>query len=190
MERTLTLPRPLKDGAHAWLEVQVGPLAPGQRVRVTTLSGELLGAISPFGPTERRHSGLYSLPVPADAIRNGALSVRVTITDANKPARTPTDAEVQKPEIADSRRGAVGNTSSLRSGRVTAIPRRPVVHRRLPAGRASAAATIADRHAGTDPRLRHSRRRQTHARAAGSGFWPSPGQEISSSSYSRMGATS
>jgi len=95
MERTLTLPRPLKDGAHAWLEVQVGPLAPGQRVRVTTLSGELLGAISPFGPTERRHSGVYSLPVPADAIRNGALSVRVTITDANKPARTPTDAEVQ-----------------------------------------------------------------------------------------------
>jgi hypothetical protein len=102
MERTLTLPRPLKDGAHAWLEVQVGPLAPGQRVRVTTLSGELLGAISPFGSTERRHSGVYSLPVPADAIRNGALSVRVTITDANKPARTPTDAEVQKPEIADS----------------------------------------------------------------------------------------
>jgi len=59
MERTLTLPQPLAVGANAWLEVQVGPLAPGQRVRVTTQAGELLGAISPFGQAERQRAGVY-----------------------------------------------------------------------------------------------------------------------------------
>lgn len=95
MERTLTLPHSLDAGANAWLEVQVGPLAPGQRVRVTTPTGELLGAISPFGTAERRHAGVYSLPVPQDAIHAGALSVIVTITEANTPPRAPTPAEVQ-----------------------------------------------------------------------------------------------
>jgi hypothetical protein len=95
MERTLTLPQPLAAGANAWLEVQVGPLAPGQRVRVTTQAGELLGAISPFGQAERQRAGVYSLPIPADAIHDGALSVVVTITQANGPPRAPTPAEVQ-----------------------------------------------------------------------------------------------
>ena len=95
MEQTLTLPHPLKAGANAWLEVQVGPLAPGQRVRVTTISGELLGTISPFGPAERRQAGVYSLPVPPDAIHDGALSVRVTVTQSNALPRAPTATEVQ-----------------------------------------------------------------------------------------------
>jgi hypothetical protein len=95
MERTLTLPHSLAPGANAWLEVKVGPLAPGQRVRVTTHAGELLGAISPFGRAERQQAGIYSLPVPPDAIHDDALSVVVTIAEANKPPRAPTPAEVQ-----------------------------------------------------------------------------------------------
>ncbi|MGV7219389.1 hypothetical protein [Bradyrhizobium sp. UFLA05-112] len=95
MERTLTLPHSLAPGAIAWIEVQVGPLAPGQRVRVTTQAGELLGAISPFGPGERQNAGIYSLPVPPDAIHDDNLSVVVTITEANKPPRAPNPAEVK-----------------------------------------------------------------------------------------------
>jgi hypothetical protein len=95
MERTLTLPHPLAPGTIAWLQVQVGPLAPGQRVRVTTRSGELLGAVSPFGAAERRQSGIYSLAIPPGAIRDDALAVIVTITDANNPPRAPTSTEVQ-----------------------------------------------------------------------------------------------
>jgi hypothetical protein len=95
MERTLTLPHSLAPGANAWLEVQVGPLAPGQRVRITTEAGELLGAISPFGRAERQQAGTYSLPVPSDAIRNDTLSVIVTVTEAHKPSRAPTPAEVR-----------------------------------------------------------------------------------------------
>ena len=95
MERTLTLPHSLAPGANAWLEVQVGPLAPGQRVRVTTQGGALLGAISPFGRSERQQAGTYSLPVPPDAIHEDTLSVIVTVTEANKPPRAPTPAEVR-----------------------------------------------------------------------------------------------
>lgn len=95
MERTLTLSRPLATGANAFLEVRVGPLAAGHQVRVTTPSGALLGTIAPFGPAARGSGGVYTLSVPADAIRNESLSVRVSIEEGSKPARTPTAAEVQ-----------------------------------------------------------------------------------------------
>jgi hypothetical protein len=95
MEQKLMLPHPLQSGAHAWLEVRVGPLAPGQRIRVTTSAGDEIGTIAPFGPAQRRQSGVYSLPVPPDAIQQGALSVRVTVTQSNAPARAPTATEVQ-----------------------------------------------------------------------------------------------
>jgi hypothetical protein len=95
MERTLTLPHPLKPGANAYLEVQVGPLAPGQRVRVTTQSGEPIGTIAPFGPAARGHAGAYSLPVPPNAITDGTLSLRVTVTRPSAPDRAPTETEVK-----------------------------------------------------------------------------------------------
>jgi hypothetical protein len=95
MEQTLTLQHPLEPGAQAWLEVQVGPLGPGQRVRVTTLAGEPIGTIAPFGPAERQRSGVYSLPVPPDAIHDGVLSVRVTVTQSNAAPRPPAAREVQ-----------------------------------------------------------------------------------------------
>lgn len=95
MERTLTLPHALGPGAIAWLEVRVGPLSPGQRVRVTTPAGELLGAISPFGRAQRQSSGVYSLPIPASAIHGNSLSVVVTITESDNPPRAPTSMEVQ-----------------------------------------------------------------------------------------------
>lgn len=95
MEQSLTLPHPLKAGASAFLEVQLGPLAPGERVRVTTLSGEPLGTISPFGPAARQSGGVYTLPVPSDAIHDGALSVRLTVTQSNAPPRAPAATEVQ-----------------------------------------------------------------------------------------------
>ena len=95
LERTLTLPHALAPGGIAWLQVEVGPLAPGQRVRVTTRDGEQIGAVAPFGAGERRLGGRYPLPVPAAAIHDGALSVVVTITDANGSSRTPTPEEVR-----------------------------------------------------------------------------------------------
>jgi hypothetical protein len=94
LERTLTLPHELAPGAIAWLEVQVGPLAPGQRVRVTTRDGTLIGVISPFGPAARQQASVHSLPVPPQAIHGDTLSVIVTVTEGDKAPRAPTPVEV------------------------------------------------------------------------------------------------
>ena len=102
MEQTLTLPHALRPGATAWLQVQVGPLAPGQRVRVTTQGGELLGTIAPLGRAQRQSSGTYALPVPPGAIHADALSVVVTIVEGSNPPRAPTPAEVQSLKLSPS----------------------------------------------------------------------------------------
>jgi hypothetical protein len=95
IEQTLTLSHPLKAGVSPFLEVRVGPLTAGQRVRITTLGGELIGTIAPFGPAERQGGGVYSLPVPPDAVHGGTLSLRVTVTQSNVPPRAPNATEVQ-----------------------------------------------------------------------------------------------
>jgi hypothetical protein len=95
MEMTFQLPRPLDEAATATLEVRVGPLAPGQKVSVTTPTGELIGTISPFGAKAREHAAVYTLPVPREAFRAGTLATRVTITEGKLPPRAPTAAEVQ-----------------------------------------------------------------------------------------------
>lgn len=94
MERRLTLPHPLAPGETAWLKVQVGPLAPGQRIRVTASGGAVLGAVVPFGPGARRAGATYTVPVPTDAIHDAALMVEVMLIEANRPPRDPTAAEV------------------------------------------------------------------------------------------------
>jgi hypothetical protein len=102
MKQTLTLPSPLKAGASAWLVIEVGPLDPGQRVRVTTDSGELIGTVAPFGATERRNAGVYSFPVPPVEVRDGALRVLVTVTQSNAAPRTPSATEVRSVRLLTS----------------------------------------------------------------------------------------
>ncbi len=94
MERTFTLSRPPAGPAGAFLEVEVGALPAGRRVDVTTPSGVPIGTVAPFGPAARGGGGVYTLPVPAGAIRDRTLSVRVTIVGGGEPARAPTAAEV------------------------------------------------------------------------------------------------
>jgi hypothetical protein len=91
---TLALPHPLKAGETAWIEVVVGPLGRGQEIAVATTSNRELGVISPFGVRTGSNAGTYSLPVPADAIRNGRISIRLTITQFGT-TRAPTPGEVR-----------------------------------------------------------------------------------------------
>jgi hypothetical protein len=93
-DMTLTLPHPLAAGEIAWLEVQVGPIGRGQEIEVTTAAGQKLGTISPFSVRGGPDAGTYTLPVPGDAIRNGRLSVRLTISRSDAPPRAPTAREV------------------------------------------------------------------------------------------------
>jgi hypothetical protein len=93
-DTTLVLPHPLRAGETAWIEVQVGPISRGRVINVTTSSGQPLGTISPFGVRMGQDAGTYTLPVPADAIRDGSVSVRLTISQAGGPPRAPTAQEV------------------------------------------------------------------------------------------------
>jgi hypothetical protein len=92
---TLVLPHPLRAGETAWIEVRVGPIGAGREIDVTTASGQELGAISPFGVRAGQDAGTYTLPVPADAIGNDRVSVRLAITQGGGPPRTPTAQEVR-----------------------------------------------------------------------------------------------
>jgi hypothetical protein len=93
-ELTLALPHPLRDGETAGIEVHLGPIARGRFVTVTTASGEPLGTISPFGTRVGEDAGTYTLPVPADAIRNGRVAIRLSISRAGSPPRPPTEQEL------------------------------------------------------------------------------------------------
>ena len=96
---TLALPHPLAAGEIAWLEVQVGPIARGQEIDVTSAAGQELGTISPFGVRSGHGAGTYTLPVPGDAIRDGRVSVRLTITQFGAPPRAPTAQEVRSVKL-------------------------------------------------------------------------------------------
>jgi hypothetical protein len=93
-EITVALPRPLQPGETAWLNVEVGAIARGQEITVTSASGQLLGVISPFGIRAGQGAGKYTLPVPAEAIRNGQVTLRLTISELGTSPRAPTSDEV------------------------------------------------------------------------------------------------
>lgn len=101
-ELTLSLPQPLRDGESAGIEVQLGPIARGRVVTVTTAAGEPLGTISPFGTRVGEDAGTYTLPVPAGAIRDGRVAIRLTITQAGGPPRPPTAQEVRSVKLTTS----------------------------------------------------------------------------------------
>jgi hypothetical protein len=98
-ELTLTLPHPPAAGGVAWLQVRVGAIGRGQQIDVTTETGRRLGTISPFGVRSGEAAGTYTLPVPADAIHDGKLSVRVTISRAGTAPRTPTPEELRSVKL-------------------------------------------------------------------------------------------
>jgi hypothetical protein len=92
---TLQLPRPLAAGETAYIEVQVGPIGRGRTIEVTTTSGQPLGVVSPFGVRTGQDAGTYPLPVPKEAIRDGRLSIRLTISQPGGSSRAPTADEVR-----------------------------------------------------------------------------------------------
>jgi hypothetical protein len=93
-ELTLALPHPLREDESAGIEVHLGPIARGRVVTVTTASGQPLGTLSPFGTRVGEDAGTYTLPVPPDAIRDGRVAIRLSITQAGGPPRPPTAQEV------------------------------------------------------------------------------------------------
>ncbi|WP_342234934.1 hypothetical protein [Inquilinus sp. OTU3971] len=95
-ELTLPLPRPLRPGEIAWLQVEVGRIGRGQEVIVATASGRDIGVISPFAIRTGQEAGTYPLPVPTEAIEGDRVVVRLSITQVGAPPRDPTGEEVRR----------------------------------------------------------------------------------------------
>ncbi len=96
---SLVLPHPLGAGEAAWIEVQAGALRRGQEIDIKTASGQDLGTVSPFGVRDGQDAGTYALPVPEGAIRDGSLSLRITISQFGAPPRAPTAEELRSVKL-------------------------------------------------------------------------------------------
>lgn len=92
---TVTLPRPRDIGESVFLEVQVGRLGSGHEIELSTESGRPLGVISPHGIGPGRDAGTYAVPLPAYAVRDGRVRVRLRVTRAGDAPRRPDDSEVR-----------------------------------------------------------------------------------------------
>lgn len=101
--RQLALPHPPRPGERVYLEVRLGAFAPGQELELSDASGRALGTVSPHGPHGERGSGTFVLPVPAEAMRDGRLRVRLSVTRSGAPAREPEADEVQSLKLVQER---------------------------------------------------------------------------------------
>jgi hypothetical protein len=91
---TLTLPHSLHAGEKAWIEVKVGAIARGNEIDIETEAGRFLGTISPFGIRSGNQAGTYTVPLPADAIADDHVSLRLSVTGDGGSPRPPTKDEV------------------------------------------------------------------------------------------------
>ncbi len=94
-DMTLTLPQPFDAGDSAYIEVQVGVIGPGHEIEVKAADGRVLGVISPHGIRAGRAAGVYTLPLPADAICTARVGITLMITRSDAAARVPDVDEVR-----------------------------------------------------------------------------------------------
>jgi len=92
----LALVRPPSANEAVGLELHVGPLPPGARLRVVGGSGEVLGAVTPYGVSRAAEGGSYTVMVPDTAIVDGRVRFRLIIEAPNAAPRAPGLAEVEK----------------------------------------------------------------------------------------------
>jgi hypothetical protein len=95
-DMVFTLPHPPRQGEAAILALTLGPLTRGQTVEVATADGVPIGAAAPFGPQRGQGAGTVTIPVPAGALRDGRLELRLRITAQDGRFRPPTADEVKE----------------------------------------------------------------------------------------------
>lgn len=93
-EMTLALPHALRRGETAWLLVEVGAIGHDQ-IQLMTQDGRPLGNLSPFGVRSGQAAGIYTVPVPAEALGDGRLALRLSVMQSGHAPRAPTTEEVK-----------------------------------------------------------------------------------------------
>jgi hypothetical protein len=95
----LVMPRAASSREAVDLSVQVGAIAKGTEIDITTPSGELIGTVSPFAIRPGQPAGTYVFPLHEGAIENGRVVVAMSLRRAGEAARAPTPEEVIKVSI-------------------------------------------------------------------------------------------
>ena len=91
----LPLPRAAAPGEMLVARVTVGPLKLHERIIVRVRNGEIAGTVAPFGAQARQSSGVYTIPLPDTAARDGQVRLLVEAEQKGSETRAPTSEEVQ-----------------------------------------------------------------------------------------------
>ena len=91
----LVLPRSLNEGEGIAVELKLGVLERGDEIQVETMSGKLLGVISPYGIRSGNEAGTYTVPVPTEEISNNRVSLRLTLNKHSRGKRAPNMQELR-----------------------------------------------------------------------------------------------
>jgi hypothetical protein len=91
----LVLPRSLTAEEGVSVELKLGVLERGNEIEVETMSGKLLGVISPYGIRSGEEAGTYTVPVPPELVANKRLSLRIILDQHSRGKRAPTNKELR-----------------------------------------------------------------------------------------------
>ena len=91
----LVLPRSLTAEEGVSVELKLGVLERGNEIEVKTMSGKLLGVISPYGIRSGEEAGTYTVPVPPELVANKRLSLRIILDQHSRGKRAPTNKELR-----------------------------------------------------------------------------------------------
>ena len=100
----LALPRSLTANEGVSVELKLGVLARGAEIVVETVSGKLVGVVSPYGIRAGEEAGTYTVPLPPEAISNNRVSLRLTLKQGRE-KRTPTTKQIKDVRLQITPRG-------------------------------------------------------------------------------------
>ena len=96
---TLALPRTPAPGEAIRVRVNAGVLPHGARIIVRTVTGKIAGTVAPYGVASGQEAGTYTIPIPAEAVSNGKLSLTFELKDRHGHVRAATQNEVLGAEV-------------------------------------------------------------------------------------------
>jgi hypothetical protein len=81
--------------------IAVGKLRRGETIVVRTSSGTIAGSISPFGSRAGEKVGVYSIPVPPEAMTGNkvTLSFEVVTEDNSQASRPASEKEIENVDL-------------------------------------------------------------------------------------------
>jgi hypothetical protein len=98
---TLSLPRPPTADEMLVVKISVGPIGQRTKIVVRAPDQEIAGTIVPFGIRPGQKAGTHTIPVPAKAVLDKKVTLRLEVLENGaKAARAPTRAEIEDAKLA------------------------------------------------------------------------------------------